>query len=177
MLPLDPDLLLDEPDIDDRLHVPDPIRNRRQDEGESIFTMRGLINLGCLFTLIAGLLALLYVFSPPRKPNPLIDRHPASAKSAGYPLITALTTPKRSTMGGFNLGGINGSGQVPDIANMPLMVDRDTPQDVRTRVGTDGRTYNLVFSDEFNTDNRSFYPGGGFSCTRNGKPAVDFAHR
>ncbi|KAI0744973.1 beta-glucan synthesis-associated protein [Earliella scabrosa] len=133
MLPLDPDLLRDEPD-----NVSDPIRDRRQDEGESIFTMRGLINLGCLFTLIAGLLALF----------------------AGYPLITALTTPKRSTMGGFNLGGINASGQIPDIPGNWGLIDKDTPLEARTKVDyLNGQTWQLVFSDEFNVDGRSFYPG------------------
>ena len=39
------------------------------------------------------------------------------------------------------------------------MVDKDTPQSAMTRTGFDGQEYELVFSDEFNTDGRSFYPG------------------
>jgi beta-glucanase (GH16 family) len=39
------------------------------------------------------------------------------------------------------------------------MIDNDTPQSALTRVGGDGNTYDLVFSDEFNTDGRTFYPG------------------
>lgn len=42
---------------------------------------------------------------------------------------------------------------------MPDLVDVDTPQSARTRIGTDGQQYDLVFSDEFNTDGRTFYPG------------------
>jgi beta-glucanase (GH16 family) len=42
---------------------------------------------------------------------------------------------------------------------MPDLIDQDTPQDVRTRTGFDGHQYNLVFSDEFNVDGRTFYPG------------------
>jgi beta-glucanase (GH16 family) len=39
-------------------------------------------------------------------------------------------------------------------------VDPDTPSNARTRTSTfDGSTLNLVFSDEFNQDGRTFYPG------------------
>jgi len=39
------------------------------------------------------------------------------------------------------------------------MIDKDTPNNVYTRTGFDGYQYNLVFSDEFETDGRTFYPG------------------
>jgi hypothetical protein len=40
------------------------------------------------------------------------------------------------------------------------LIDVETPQSAYTRTGYyDGQTYHLVFSDEFNTDGRSFYPG------------------
>jgi beta-glucanase (GH16 family) len=40
------------------------------------------------------------------------------------------------------------------------LVDPDTPQIAKTRKSTfDGSTLNLVFSDEFNKNNRTFYPG------------------
>jgi hypothetical protein len=40
------------------------------------------------------------------------------------------------------------------------LIDLDTPRSAYTRSGYhDGKTYNLIFSDEFNTDGRSFYPG------------------
>ena len=57
------------------------------------------------------------------------------------------------------MGGINRTGQVPDFPNMPQLIDRDTPDDARTRQGTDGKRYNLVFSDEFERDGRTFWPG------------------
>jgi beta-glucanase (GH16 family) len=60
---------------------------------------------------------------------------------------------------GWNLGGINGSGQVPAIKGLPTLIDEDTPQDARSRTGFDGEKYNLVFSDEFNVDGRTFWPG------------------
>lgn len=39
------------------------------------------------------------------------------------------------------------------------LIDPDTPADNRTRIGTDGHIYELVFSDEFNEDGRSFWSG------------------
>lgn len=46
---------------DDYLHNPDPRRDRKNDAGGTIFTARGLMNLGCLFFLAAGLITLLCV--------------------------------------------------------------------------------------------------------------------
>jgi beta-glucan synthesis-associated protein KRE6 len=39
------------------------------------------------------------------------------------------------------------------------LIDDATPDSVRARKGFDGEDYVLVFSDEFNTDGRSFNPG------------------
>jgi len=68
---------------------------------------------------------------------------------------------KQNNQGGFGLGGINSTGQIPEFINNYGLIDRETPDDVRTK-----RSYEnpdeeliLVFSDEFNTDNRTFYPG------------------
>jgi beta-glucan synthesis-associated protein KRE6 len=62
-----------------------------------------------------------------------------------------------STNGGYNLGGINATGQIMEASFS--LVDKDTPQDARTKSSpVDGRTMQLVFSDEFEKDDRSFYP-------------------
>jgi beta-glucan synthesis-associated protein KRE6 len=66
---------------DDYLHNPDPKRDRKNDRGGSIFTCRGLSNLGCLTLLVALLLSLLSVF-------PL--RYPLSVHQLMYPLSTVL---------------------------------------------------------------------------------------
>jgi beta-glucanase (GH16 family) len=42
---------------------------------------------------------------------------------------------------------------------MPQLIDTATPDDVKTYRGHDGREYVLVFSDEFNEDGRTFWPG------------------
>lgn len=52
-------LLMDDSEADDFLHNPDPRRDRASDAGGSIFTGRGLGNLGCLSILVLGLITLL----------------------------------------------------------------------------------------------------------------------
>lgn len=39
------------------------------------------------------------------------------------------------------------------------LIDADTPQNARSRTGFDGMTYDLVFSDEFNKNARTFKTG------------------
>lgn len=53
----------------------------------------------------------------------------------------------------------NSSGQVPQIPNLPTLIDETTPLDAYKRTGFDGEEYELAFSDEFNTDGRTFWPG------------------
>ncbi|EJF66762.1 glycoside hydrolase family 16 protein [Dichomitus squalens LYAD-421 SS1] len=96
------------------------------------------MNLSCIIILGAGIIAL----------------------CVGYPLITYFAKSPQSTLGGFGLGGINASGQVPDIPGIRGLIDRDTPQEARTRVDhVTGQTWQLVFSDEFDQEGRTFYPG------------------
>jgi beta-glucanase (GH16 family) len=82
-----------------------------------------------------------------------------------------------SNMSGFNIGGTNASGQVPiPIPSLPVppltrpqvpeipgnygLIDKETPDDALQKVSwNDGSQMQLVFSDEFNTDGRTFYPG------------------
>ena len=75
-------------------------------------------------------------------------------------MITFFMSPRPSLRGGFNFGATNGSGQVAEITGNWGLIDRDTPMEVRTKVDyVNGKTWELVFSDEFNVDGRSFYPG------------------
>ena len=54
---------MDYPEPDDDLHNPDPKRDRDYDSGGTLFTMRGLMNLGCLAILAIALVGLLSVTS------------------------------------------------------------------------------------------------------------------
>jgi len=129
---------MNNPEPDDFLHNPDPRRDRKNDRGGTVFTLRGLGNLGCLVLLVLGCLMLF----------------------AGYPLLTHFTAKKQTNQGGFNLGGINATGQIPDLPGNFGLVDKDTPKEAYTiRSYADNEEMVLVFSDEFNLDGRTFYPG------------------
>ncbi|KAH7885230.1 glycoside hydrolase family 16 protein [Phlebopus sp. FC_14] len=125
-----------DPDLDDALHNPDPLQDAALDSSFTFFSARGWANASALFVLVVGLITLF----------------------AGYPIIHYYTTTGNSTPG-FNLGGINASGQIPDLPGLPNLIDRDTPSSAQYRTGSDGYTYQLVFSDEFNQDGRTFWPG------------------
>ncbi len=55
------DISPNHPEPDDYLHNPDPRRDRNNDLGGSVFTYRGLTNLGCIVVLGLGLVSLLCV--------------------------------------------------------------------------------------------------------------------
>jgi hypothetical protein len=80
--------------------------------------------------------------------------------SAGYPIISHFTRKHQSTNGAFNVGGTNATGQVPDMPGGFSLIDKDTPKSAFSMPSWNGREeMELVFSDEFNTDGRTFYPG------------------
>ncbi|KAF7322099.1 GH16 domain-containing protein [Mycena kentingensis (nom. inval.)] len=129
------------PHLDDMLHNHLPESdNTFTDKVAVAFSRRGWTNA---FALAAIFLALLALF-------------------LGYPLSIFLTTaPSRPhANGAFNLGGINATGQVPALGSrFPQLIDPDTPEDALEYTSPDGEKYELVFSDEFNEDGRTFYPG------------------
>jgi len=128
----------DNREMDDDLHNPDPRRDRKSDQGGTILTARGISNLGCLVFLFTGM-AMLF---------------------AGYPLLSHFLKKPQNTMGGFNFGGINATGQVASMPGNWALIDLDTPQEAYTKPDyVNGKTWELVFSDEFNLDGRTFYPG------------------
>ncbi|KAF7308497.1 Beta-glucan synthesis-associated [Mycena chlorophos] len=130
---INPQLLSADADLEDALHDP----NRSDKSSWTLFSLRGWANASMLFILVCGLIGLFL----------------------GYPIATAFGLD-HSTFGAFNIGGINSTGQVPKLTGMPTLIDQDTPEEAYSRTGvTDGKKYNLVFSDEFNVDGRSFYPG------------------
>lgn len=81
--------------------------------------------------------------------------------SAGYPIIAHFRTARPNKLGAYNIGGTNASGQVPSIPGNHGLIDEDTPQSAYHTVSwNDNKTsMTLVFSDEFNTPGRTFWPG------------------
>lgn len=79
--------------------------------------------------------------------------------SAGYPIFSYFLGHKQSNLGGHNIGGINASGQVPEITGHFGLIDPDTPKSAYYyNTQKDNSKWQIVFSDEFNVDGRSFYP-------------------
>ncbi|PPQ67320.1 hypothetical protein CVT25_005904 [Psilocybe cyanescens] len=106
-------------------------------DGDGFITrlsVRGVGNVGCLLLVIAGLLALFI----------------------GYPVVTFYIPPVLdSTI------SINSTGQVPQLIGNQGLIDEHTPREAYTRNAWNdiATEMQLVFSDEFNMDGRSFYPG------------------
>ena len=133
---------VDDDEIDDALHTFTPAE--KSDPNLSppfdITSWRGWANMLTLFFLLAVLIVLF----------------------AGYPIVSFYygnNSSVGSATSGYNLGGVNGSGQYPDLGNWASLIDADTPKDAFTHKGLEGDTWNLVFSDEFNKDGRTFYDG------------------
>lgn len=132
------DLSANHAEADDYLHNPDPRRDRKNDQGGTVFTARGIANLGFLLLLALGLITLF----------------------AGYPIISHFLSIKPTTLGAHGIGGTNASGQVPEISGHFALIDPETPQSaLYYTTHKDQSKWSLIFSDEFNTDNRTFYPG------------------
>ncbi|KAA8893627.1 beta-glucan synthesis-associated [Sphaerosporella brunnea] len=127
-----------EKEADDALH--DPATGMDNDRECDIWTKRGLLNIGGLGLITLGIMVLFI----------------------GYPILTFVREAVASkekpacTLGELCL----------DVGPRPLLknfrtslIDSDTPDSAKTRTSADGKQLKLVFSDEFNQDNRSFYPG------------------
>ncbi|KAJ7621167.1 glycoside hydrolase family 16 protein [Roridomyces roridus] len=122
---------------DDALHNPDTKGGIGGERGSSsgVFTRRGLANVGCLVILCLALVSLFL----------------------GYPVVTFVEkTFMLSNSAGVT---VNATGQVASIGNFGL-IDLDTPKDAYTITSWHtGKEMTLVFSDEFEADGRTFYPG------------------
>lgn len=132
-------LTMNIPEPDDHLHNPDPKRDRHYDGGGHVFTSRGIANLGCLFILAAGMMMLF----------------------AGYPIYSHFTSKRQTRQGAFNFGGTNSTGQVPKIPNDIGLIDIATPESALTKKShvDPSQEWDLVFSDEFDVDGRTFNAG------------------
>lgn len=122
---------------DDYMHNPTPHDDIADKRTCTILSMRGFLNA---LALLLIMLALIGMFG-------------------AYPIIDQITKLSNNYHGAWNLGGTNSSGQVPAILGLPSLVDKDSPRSAMTRTGFDGKEYNLVFSDEFEEDGRTFWPG------------------
>jgi hypothetical protein len=130
-------LLWDSKDVDDYLHNPSPQDALMDRRSCTVWTARGWLNMGALLILTSALVVLF----------------------AGWPIISYYTSHTMSNNGAYGPGGINATGQVASLPGMPNLLDVHTPQDASTWTSFTGEQYRLVFSDEFETDGRTFWPG------------------
>ncbi|KZV80530.1 SKN1-domain-containing protein, partial [Exidia glandulosa HHB12029] len=130
--PYHPDMVNSMREPDDALHEPDP-PGFKYKSGAST---RGCGNVITLFILVAAIVGLFM----------------------GYPLADWIYHGGIRDLISSNIF-VNGTGQAAVLAAVPSLIDKLTPDTAKTRTGIDGLPYKLVFSDEFETPNRSFYPG------------------
>ncbi|GAA5855826.1 hypothetical protein JCM8547_000376 [Rhodosporidiobolus lusitaniae] len=124
-----------EKEADDFLHDPDPALDKIMDKQRNRFSWAAIINTSALLVVVIVLIGLFAGWP--------IYRYAIDGSWGSYAVKTI----------------VNSTGQVPMIENLPSLVDADTPQEAYTRTGFDGEDYELVFSDEFNTAGRTFWPG------------------
>lgn len=138
-------LYADETEADDSFHMPqddDDVRLKPKlseyfDRRQIVSTIGGvflILGLLCVFVVLPVLTFQTHLLEPVSK-GPVDDDGPAWAhvNNNTYDLLENVRTG---------------------------LIDPDTPKSAMTRKSTfDGSTLNLVFSDEFNDDNRTFYPG------------------
>ncbi|KAJ7621168.1 glycoside hydrolase family 16 protein, partial [Roridomyces roridus] len=123
------------PEPDDALHEPEYTNGKLLDDHGLVLSLRGLANVGCLVILSLGIIALFL----------------------GYPVVNYVRKTL-ITSDSTNIS-VNATGQIPVIGNFAL-IDLDTPKDAYTIISQySGKEMKLVFSDEFETPGRTFYPG------------------
>lgn len=123
----------DNPEDDDGLHYPEESAKATDKESSGpVWTYRGIMNIGFLAILTAAILMLLWVTWLFRKILLILC-------SAGYPILGYARAVERSKQGGYNIGFINSTGQIAAISGHRGLIDPDTPEEARTRVGYDGK--------------------------------------
>lgn len=140
-----------DPDLDSKDEMDDDDSAEKggfgeDDGGGCACSTRGVLNLGVLVLLIGALLALFVLY-------PVLT----FIRDRGSVFVLDGSNTRANSTGST---GSTGEDNVPKVlASMPDVIDPETPDSAKSRTGFDGQEYELVFSDEFNTDGRTFYPG------------------
>lgn len=136
-------LHIEEKESDDYLHNPDPIKDAQYDKNRFFYDLKNLDrkSLGGLLGVIGLFVAAIAVFV-------ILPVLTYSNVHIVYPKIPILG-PEILTYY-----------QYPVLSALRGLVDEDTPQEALTKkIALGGETWQLVFSDEFNVEGRTFYEG------------------
>lgn len=137
-------LHIDEKENDDYLHNPDPVldleyENNRFAHDFKQMDKKSLGGMIGFFLLFSGSLVL-FVLLPVLSFSGVAERRSGPANLASFEVLTEYQYP--------TLRAIRTS-----------TIDPDTPDNAMTREARDGSSWDLVFSDEFNAEGRTFYEG------------------
>lgn len=144
-------LYWDEKEPDDDMHLPmiDDDQRLKATWRDHLTRENVASTLGLLF-MVCGLFTLFIVL-------PVLS-------TTGLSIIDYMYETPLDQMGGsgpvVNWATINASRSWPLLKNIRTgLIDPDTPRSAYTREALDGNEYKLVYSDEFEDQNRTFYPG------------------
>lgn len=152
-------LLIDEKEDDDYLHNPDPIedaeyeKHRMWYDFKAMDTKSGFALGGVLFFVFGGLA--LFVILPALTYTDAAHHH--DKISSGKMLASLVGSNAESKNGGIVL--LTQYVYPTLSAIRTSLVDPDTPKDAYTRKSRTGDEWQLVFSDEFAAEGRTFYDG------------------
>jgi beta-glucan synthesis-associated protein KRE6 len=139
-------LITDAKEDDDDMHMPqwdDDIRLRPKLKDH--FTRENIVSTFGLFFMLCGLLCVFVVL-------PILSY--TGTALIDYPGVIEPGPDQPDAWNHVN------DRIYPLLSNIRRgLIDPDTPEAAMTRTGINGDTLVLVFSDEFNTKNRTFYPG------------------
>ncbi|KAI5948979.1 SKN1 [Candida theae] len=133
-------LSIDEKEPDDYLHNPDPVLDANYNRNRFLYDLKhmdrrsfnGLVALLVLMLATFGVFIVLPVLTFATSHSKFVPQVYELLSYYEYPMLSAIRQD---------------------------LIDPDTPAEALTNVGQDGRTWKLVFSDEFNAEGRTFYDG------------------
>ncbi|KAH3674867.1 hypothetical protein WICPIJ_009437 [Wickerhamomyces pijperi] len=135
-------MLITEKEDDDYLHNPDPTIDSEYEKRRFLHDLKamdkrswsGLFGLSFLFIGAA----MVFIVLPVLTYSGIIERYSKSTD-----VVEVLSLYQYPTLGAIRTS----------------LVDPDTPESAHSKVSNTGETWDLVFSDEFNAEGRTFYDG------------------
>jgi hypothetical protein len=121
-------------DAEDVLHRPDEPGQKPVRMGG--FNVRGVCNIFVMVTILTIIIGIFVLY-------PVVSHYNPKSQAALF----------------SNNSGNSTSGSSTNSTQRTALIDPDTPDSAKSWTGVDGTAYELVFSDEFKTDGRTFGAG------------------